>query len=192
MTTSIVTNHSDLSPGAKALLLAGTPDAERITPHTKSLDILVQRGLAVRTGVRDTGRYRLTDKGAAAAAQLQPIAAPSVDARLYDAVRAASPTLTRIARYIAECRQWSTKDPINDWDKGWTTALSMVADQLECDVLGELAPLLIPEANRRARDDAAHLAATPRDKHGEPVDLTDGDLDAGVTWDAETPPDPGD
>jgi len=165
MTTSIVTNHSDLSPGAKTLLRAGALDAERITPHTKSLDILVQRGLAVRTGVRETGRYRLTGKGAAAAAQLQPVtAAPSVDARLYDAVRAASPTLTRIARYIAECRQWSAKDPVNDWDRGWTAALSMVADQLERDVLGELAPLLLPEATRRDTEriiaDAAYLAAT--------------------------------
>lgn len=164
MTTTIVTNHSDLSPGAKALLRAGTPNAERITPHSRSLDILVQRGLAERTGTRETGRYRLTDKGAAAAAQLQPTA--SVDARLFDAMRDASPALIHAARYIAHCRQWITKDPVNDWDKGWTAALSMVADQLERNILGNLAPLLMPEAARRISQyqrDGGQLAADLRD-----------------------------
>lgn len=151
---TVVTNYSDLPPGVKELLLAGSLDVERVATRTARLDAAVTRGLAVRTDPSGDRRYyRLTDRGVAAAEQLRSLVAPTTiphwQAELYPALRRAAPALTNVARHVAQLRRWATEPVTGEWEQGRQSAWSLAADQLERDVLGDLAPLLMPEAVRR-------------------------------------------
>lgn len=152
---TVVANYSDLSPNMRNLLLDGAPNAERSTTHLKSLNALCDRGLAIHTDLRKAGHYRLTDRGVAAAAHLRSLDTPTTtavatSAAFYDAVRHAFPALTDVARYVAQLRRWAA-EPVADndeWEKGRASAFTMIAGQLEEGVLGDMAPLLLPEAIR--------------------------------------------
>jgi hypothetical protein len=151
--TAIVSNYSDLTPRMWELLTAAArPDGKFRTHHASSLAALCRRGLTEDLG---SGCYRLTDKGVGAAKEFQPAAEVSSDARLYNAIRGANPALTTVARYIVQLRRWATQPTTGDWERGRVATFTLVADQLERDVLRDLAPLLLSEAAQR---DAASLA----------------------------------
>lgn len=158
---TVVTNYSDLPPGVKELLLSTPANGAGVAPHGLSLTSAVARGLAVRTA--SNRHYQLTDRGFAAAEQLRsPAASPAApewQPALYDAVRAATPMLTDLARYIAQLRRWATQSAEGEWECGRAFALATVADNLERDFLGDLAALLMPEAVRHDAQDAEAVAA---------------------------------
>lgn len=159
---TVVTNYSDLPPGVKELLLNAPPDGSGVAPYGLILTAAVNRDLAVRISSASNRHYRLTDRGAAAAEQLRSLVAPTTiphwQAELYPALRRAAPALTNVARHVAQLRRWATEPVTGEWEQGRQSAWSLAADQLERDVLGDLAPLLMPEAVRR--DAEAQITST--------------------------------
>jgi hypothetical protein len=82
-----------------------------------------------------------------------PNAATNGSEALYKAVGRVLPMATELARYVAQLRRWAQDyNAGSDWDRGRSSAYTMVADQLERDMLRDLAPLLRDEAARRYHD----------------------------------------
>jgi hypothetical protein len=78
-------------------------------------------------------------------------------ADVYRAVQRHNPTLVSLARYVAQLRRWAEfteNDSVED--RAQQYAYQLVARQLE-GLLGDLAPMLMPEAVRR---DAEHYQST--------------------------------